>query len=290
MNPLVLEFANGRTFFYGMVVSLVACALRLRLKGRKLRSALRIVAILGAVLVITSATPLPIWTYALWLLLLAATAVLPVRDEENSRKRGRVIFGCLAVQSVFMMMLEAPYHLRPSIRFPRGKPLYVIGDSLSMGADSQERNWPELLGAKANVPVRNFSFGGAKVGSALHNIERIEEDDAFVILEIGGNDILYRTGVRDYKADLDQMLATVCQPGRLVVMLELPLPPFHNGYGKVQRKLAGSYGITLIPKRYLTKVLGKPNATLDGLHLSHRGHQLMAETIWGLLDNDEPSD
>ncbi|HIJ73927.1 MAG TPA: hypothetical protein HPP83_07480 [Candidatus Hydrogenedentes bacterium] len=284
MHPLVLEFANGRTFFYGMVISLIACASRLRSKGGKSRGALRIVAILGAVLVIASATPLPIWIYVLWLLLLAVNAALPARDEERAKKRGWLVFGCLAVLAILMMMLEAPYHLTPSIPFPRGKALYVIGDSLSMGADTQEQNWPELLGVKANVPVRNFSFGGAKVGSALHNAERIEADDALVILEIGGNDVLYRTAVRDYAADLGELLATVCQPGRQVVMFELPLPPFHNGYGRVQRKLARTYGVTLIPKRYLTKVLGAPDSTLDGLHFSHTGNELMAETVWRLFE------
>jgi hypothetical protein len=65
--------------------------------------------------------------------------------------------------------------------------------------------------------------------------------------------------------------------------LELALPPFHNRYGDAQRRLATRHGVLLIPKRVLIGVLTSEGATLDTVHLSRRGHALMAETVWGIL-------
>ena len=66
-------------------------------------------------------------------------------------------------------------------------------------------------------------------------------------------------------------------------MIELPLPPFYNRYGMVQRALAKSYGVTLIPKRYLAKIISTPGATVDGLHLSNTGHALFARSLSEML-------
>ena len=79
------------------------------------------------------------------------------------------------------------------------------------------------------------------------------------------------------------MLAKLRDGRRTVVMLELPLPPFHNRYGDAQRRLARRHGVLLVPKRVLIGVLTSEGATLDTIHLSGRGHALMAETIWDLI-------
>ena len=66
-------------------------------------------------------------------------------------------------------------------------------------------------------------------------------------------------------------------------MFELPLPPFHHLYGRIQRKLARQFGVVLIPKRYFAKVLASPENTSDGLHLSEKGANLMADTVEELI-------
>jgi lysophospholipase L1-like esterase len=47
--------------------------------------------------------------------------------------------------------------------------------------------------------------------------------------------------------------------------------------------LAAKYNVVLIPKTYMARVLGKPGATVDGLHLSPSGHEAMARSIYQLL-------
>jgi acyl-CoA thioesterase-1 len=126
------------------------------------------------------------------------------------------------------------------------------------------------------------------VESALDNARRINQDDALVILEIGGNDLLGGTSIHKYREDLEKMLALVCGLHRRVAMIELPLPPFYNRYGMVQRALAKSHGVTLIPKRYLAKVISTPGATVDGLHLSNAGHALFAHALAEMLTRPGP--
>ena len=138
-----------------------------------------------------------------------------------------------------------------------GRHAFRGGRFLEHGADPPGKNWPELLGELARLKVRNFSFGGAKVGSSLDNALRIDQDDALVILEIGGNDLLGGTSIPKFREGLEKMLALVCGSRRRVAMVELPLPPFYNRYGMVQRALAKSHGVTLIPKGYLAKLYAR---------------------------------
>jgi acyl-CoA thioesterase-1 len=68
------------------------------------------------------------------------------------------------------------------------------------------------------------------------------------------------------------------------VMLELPLPPFFNAYGRVQRELAAKHHVPMISKREFAGVVFSPGATLDTVHLSEPGHALMAEMIWSYVN------
>ena len=70
---------------------------------------------------------------------------------------------------------------------------------------------------------------------------------------------------------------------RTVAMFELPLPPFNNRYGDAQRRIAKRHGVLLVPKRVLIGILTSEGATVDSIHLSRRGHELMAETVWGII-------
>jgi acyl-CoA thioesterase-1 len=137
-----------------------------------------------------------------------------------------------------------------------------------------------LLAAQQRIDVRDLSQMGAKVRSARKQAERLGNEDGLVLLEIGGNDLLGATTPEEFEEGLEQLLQDVCRPGRTVVMIELPLTPFANRFGLSQRKLAQQHGVYLVPRRIFVSVLTAPGATLDGIHLSPAGHELMAETIW----------
>ena len=82
---------------------------------------------------------------------------------------------------------------------------------------------------------------------------------------------------------LDALLGRLRGEGHLVVMFELPLPPFHAGFGAAQRRAARRHGVVLIPKRVLAGVLLTRGATFDTIHLSSTGHRLMAGAVGATL-------
>jgi acyl-CoA thioesterase-1 len=178
---------------------------------------------------------------------------------------------------------EWPYHRKPRLPFPKDKPLIVIGDSLSGTSELNVDPWPVTLGKTAGVTVQNLTVGGRRVKGALSAAKATRDQDASILLEIGGNDLLGDTTSRQFETGMRELLTEVCRPGRVVAMFELPLLPFCNEFGRIQRDCAKSFGVILIPKRYTTEVLGHPHATLDGLHLSRIGHDKMASLLKDMI-------
>jgi acyl-CoA thioesterase-1 len=181
--------------------------------------------------------------------------------------------------------MELPYHFSPTLPALNNPTLFVIGDSVSAGMrENDEGTWPKLLARDSGIRVRDFSRMGATVGSARKQAELMNDDAGLVLLEIGGNDLLGSTSPDQFEERLDRLLADVCGRDRVVVMLELPLPPFANRFGMIQRTLAQNHDVYLIPKRIFIDLLTTSGATVDGIHLTPNGQELMAKTMWRHLE------
>lgn len=113
--------------------------------------------------------------------------------------------------------------------------------------------------------------------------EKVTSDDRVVLIEMGGNDLLGGVPSSAFEKNLDATLSKLAMPGRTIVMFELPLLPYKVPYEQIQRRLAATYGVWLIPKRYLSGVIGGPNATTDRLHLSEAGAHRMAMPVESAL-------
>jgi acyl-CoA thioesterase I len=287
-NFVVGHFIGGWALLSGIVLCLLGCSLRACFIKTRIQSLGRITVLAGVVFVLLSAAPFPLWVYGVFFALLASAAFLPTDRMRWGKSAMRLSLLLLLAQSSLMAWTEILYSLPPKIPLASGATIFVLGDSLSIGADRPGKGWPELLGDLTGLKVRNFSFGGAKVESSLGSAPRIDQEDALVILEIGGNDLLGGTPIPKFREDLDKMLTLVCGPHRHVAMIELPLPPLYNRYGIVQRALAKSHGVTLIPKQILAKVITTPGATVDGLHLSNTGHTLLARALSEMLTHPGP--
>jgi acyl-CoA thioesterase-1 len=279
LNAIALWFASGAPLYWGLGIGQAACVIALDPEWRRGRFALDVLALLGIVLVVLSAAPLPWSFYVVWIV-----AVLALRANARYGKRpyGPLAQGLILLSGgalVVMVSHEYGYRKIPQLALTDTKVLYVIGDSLSIGADKQELNWPELTGAQIGAAVHNYSSGGATVTSAVSSAKRLDDSASFVLLEIGGNDLLKGTDPEVFAENLETLLGTVYGSNRELAMFELPLPPFHNAYGRIQREKAARYGVTLIPKRFFARVLASEGATLDGLHFSHTGHERMAEEV-----------
>ena len=284
MTWLIYFFGSGAAFFAGVGLVLLATAILSLSKINWAKRSATLSAILGLIFVTLSATPLPYWFYGiagvislLWL--------IAERLEQKTIEKSRIWF---RVTVVFLLsaafLIEVPYRFAPALKVVGRPTLYIFADSVTAGmGDASTETWPHLLARAHSIKVRDYSQMGAKVSSMRRKAESTPVEDGIVLLEIGGNDLLGSTSAIDFERDLDQLLTKLSGKGRIMVMFELPLPPFANEFGRIQRRLAKKYGAYLVPKRIFVGVLTTDQATVDSLHLSQLGHVLMAETVWSLI-------
>ena len=182
--------------------------------------------------------------------------------------------------------MEMPYQLPPQIGNQRRfTTLSIVGDSVTAGlGDPRVTTWPRLLSLNRPLEICDLSHAGETVESAMLRLEASPLGDGLILLEIGGNDLLGPTTMRSYARGLEELLRHVCSPERTILMFELPSIPLFNEFGRIQRRLAAQYGVILIPKRYFVSVLTAADATVDGVHLSQHGQDLMADLIWQLIE------
>ena len=284
MNWVMYLFCSGAVFFLGVALILMGVALFLSTSRKWLGNLATHCATVGLILIIFSASPLPYWFYFLGG---GATALWLTAERFKPHRFPRcryVLRGLVGVIWLTAAGVEFPYHLSPSVTAAGRPKLYMIGDSVAAGMGSRgEETWPRLLARTRSIEVADFSRVGATAASALQQAEGLPPAGGMVLLEIGGNDLLGSTTATQFASDLDRLLARVCAAGRSVLMFELPLPPFRNEYGRIQRRLAAKYGVSLIPKRIFIAVLTANGATLDSIHLTREGHQQMAEAVWRLV-------
>jgi lysophospholipase L1-like esterase len=279
---LIGHLTDGSAFFAGTVMILAAVLLS-SLLGFKLRGILIYpLVILGVSGILLSATPLALWFYLLW-----GTAVVVWLWVAHRivRRRHQVFSGIVvAVLCLAAVAMEVPYHLIPDIPQGQCTVFYVIGDSVSAGIGGPgEQAWPQILGRTHHIRTVNLARAGATVASAIQQTELVREPHAMVLIEIGGNDLFPAIPSNEFRASLDQLLSQATGPSRTVVMLELPLLPFQNEFGRIQRRLAEKYRVILVPKRFWVAILSSRGATVDLAHLSPEGQRLMAERMWSIL-------
>jgi lysophospholipase L1-like esterase len=195
------------------------------------------------------------------------------------------VASCLAIIiATIAIGVAIPYHISPRISLARGQPLYVVGDSISAGLDVRNnRTWPLRLAADHSVQVFDLSRAGCTIPEARQRVQREKLSSGIIILEIGGNDMLSRVKPAQFASDLDALIQKIQSPSRRIVLFELPLFPFDNAYGIQQRRIARKYHAALIPRRYFANVLATPGATVDGIHLSPAGQQMMADLVWEII-------
>ena len=239
-------------------------------------------AIAGITLVIISATPLPVWAYAVWVI--SAGAGIVVGNLSAPTRRLRLICGAvLAVLTSALCLAEAPFRCRPALNVPAGGTVYVLGDSISAGVGTQHLCWPVVLDGMTPLRVINLAKAGATVESAITQARGTSEPQSLVLVAIGGNDLLGGADAAEFHMKLDTLVSSLRSDQHDVLLFELPLFPFQNAYGTAQRDVARKYGCAMLPKRCFAKVLGTQDGTLDGLHLSQAGHNAMAGIIADLI-------
>ncbi len=281
MNPVVVQIANGNAFFIGVGMTVVALALYIWAKNRRAIFLINIGWLLGVGLVVISAAPISYWLYGVWFAACIATRV--ASSGRASAKAKVLVTNVFAVFSLIICLAEWPFHFTNPITISSGQTVYVVGDSISAGIEKKEKTWPNVFADLSGLKVINLARAGSTVDTAMDQAVRVSSTNALVIVEIGGNDLLGSTSSHVFYIQLDKLLAKLKSENAQIVMFELPLLPFWNNFGRDQRELAKKYGVTLIPKKYLVSVFAGNGNTVDGLHLSQKGHDDLAAKVYGLM-------
>lgn len=284
MTWLIHQLAAGNAFLVSGLVLLATLPLLLLIRAWVLRTMVLAVIALSVLMISLSSIPLPHWAYVGWMLLVGTAAVAGLRRKTP---RSWTITAIVLAQVVGLLSISWELAWRswsnpPAVVASR---MYVIGDSLSAGMGTENgQTWPRLIAGAHGIELIDLSSAGATTGSIIEHIGETQFADGLVVLEIGGNDMFGRLDPAAFERDLEALVQRVKGAGRQLVMFELPLYPWTGGYGRVQRRVAKTHGITLIPRRVLAQIITTPGNTVeDGLHLSIPGQRFMAELVWRLI-------
>jgi acyl-CoA thioesterase I len=281
MSQAALFFASGESLYLGSFLLLLAILASSVVNKRWMLILRNVVSWVGALFILLACPPYSCFVWAALALLFGVWFVCA-----NSAVRSAIVTrGRTGVAAALFLILivvtgsEFSHRRLPPVVGAAADHVTVIGDSLSAGIDGKTTAWPTLFQRFTGNAAKNLARAGASTFDARGMADSVSPGDRIVVVEIGGNDLLSNVPASEFEQNLDLLLTKLTTPGRTIVMFELPLLPNKIAYGRIQRRLAASHGVWLIPKRYLAEIIGGPGATVDGLHLSASGAQEMAELV-----------
>ncbi|MCC6681364.1 MAG: hypothetical protein IT445_10735 [Phycisphaeraceae bacterium] len=283
--PLVFFLLDGRGYLLSCALMLTGVLLLWRAKSRWRRWPGDALSMVGLLIWMTTGPVLAPMVIALFLLLFVGWLLLEQIEPLRRRRFAELVRGAMLAALLAMGICETWLMRWPRLPARHVEQLVVLGDSISAGIGSNsEAPWPGLLEQRHQLHVVNLAIAGATIRSALHReLPQVPGDADCVLIEIGGNDILQNRGDAVFATQLDQLLSSLQQPGRTLIIFELPSMPWKGQHVLAQRRLAKRYGVQLIPRRLFVSVIGDRNHSIDGVHLNAAGHEAMAQLVEDIL-------
>ncbi len=176
--------------------------------------------------------------------------------------------------------------------------IVFFGDSLTAGYGvDPEQAYPALIDRKIadaglDFEVVNSGLSGETTAAGARRVDWIlRRPVAVFVLALGGNDGLRGVPVQETEENLRRIIETVRQrqPRARIVLAGMQSPPnmglvFTSKFRAVFPRLAKEYRLPLIP--FLLEGVGgvfELNQP-DGIHPNPKGHEVMAENIWSILE------
>jgi len=236
--------------------------------------------VISAFFIYMAAMPFSNLFYTLWALIIFG-GLLGIHFKSKKKIPVNIIVIGITLIAIFS---ELPDYLTPTISSEGYNRLFVVGDSISDGIGTEdERTWPKIMVEEGFEVIDVSRAGATSLTAVKRQIHRVSDDKGIVILEIGGNDALMGTPYDEYEKALREILSKVLTEQHTVIMLEVPVLPWHIEYGRILRKTAKEFDVSLVPKKFLAGIFSAKGATLDLAHLSPKGHELMARKILLLI-------
>jgi acyl-CoA thioesterase I len=176
----------------------------------------------------------------------------------------------------------------------------VLGTSLTEGYGLDRpgaQAWPARLEALAEaegirLEIRNAGLSGETSAGALRRVDWVVDTPPEIfILETGANDGLRGLAPQALEANLDSIFARVTDraPDAMLVLAGMEAPPnlgasYVEAFRAVFSRVAERWDAVLVPF-LLEGVAGVPALNqADGIHPTEEGHDIMAETVWEVLE------
>lgn len=176
--------------------------------------------------------------------------------------------------------------------------IVFLGTSLTagLGVDPSEA-WPALIQEKldsAGLPYRtqNAGISGETSAGALERLGWVlQQPMDILVVETGANDGLRGLPVEALRENLDSILTRVERHDSTIrlVVVGMEAPPnmgtrYTSAFRAVYPEMAEKHGAILVP--FLLDRVGGVDSlnTADGIHPNARGHRIVAETVWGVME------
>lgn len=171
----------------------------------------------------------------------------------------------------------------------------AFGDSLTAGYGlSPAQSYPSLLQEKLSVDgyqykVVNAGIVGDTAATGLQRVEwALNGNVKFVILGLGGNDILKHSPMAQTKEQLGQIITRIKAHNAEVLLAGLYAPrnadpAYQKQVREAYHDLATEYKVVFIPFM-LERVAGEKSLNLeDGIHPNAEGTKIVADTVYRAL-------
>jgi acyl-CoA thioesterase-1 len=180
---------------------------------------------------------------------------------------------------------------------PPARPRIVaFGDSLTIGLGLLEQEaYPALLQKKIDAAGYKFEVinagvsGDTSAGGVRRLDWALEGDVRVLIVAFGGNDGLRGLPVAQMKDNLSEIIDRARERNVVVILAGMEAPPnfgqdYAGQFREAFRDVALQKKVLFIP--FLLKdVAGKPELNQgDGIHPNQQGTQIVAETVWSVLE------
>jgi len=163
--------------------------------------------------------------------------------------------------------------------------ILAFGDSLTYGNGAKENeSYPAVLGILSGRNVINAGISGETSKPGLQRLPALLEkhQPKLLILCHGGNDLLQKSDIGKMESNVRQMIQLAKDKNIPVVLLGVPKPGLFLSSFEVYKKIADSTDVIFLEK-LLPEVLGDKSLKSDTVHPNKEGYQVMAETIYSVL-------
>jgi acyl-CoA thioesterase-1 len=181
----------------------------------------------------------------------------------------------------------------PAAAASRERTLLVFGDSLSAAYGLRaDQGWVALLQKRLQSEgygyrVVNASVSGETTAGGLNRLQRAldQHKPELVVLELGANDGLRGLPVKDARANLAAMLATIRKAGARALLVGIVIPPnygqkYTQAFSAMYPDLARDARLPLVPFLLDGFALDSRYMQEDGLHPNAAGQPLALGNVW----------